>query len=206
MIARFRFALTLSVLIFLASCGQWAPAPTPLPGWRSPVSDLFLDASALPQGWTILHPEYTVTDPTINHVGREWGHPGLSGQVRQSIWRSYTVADAQDKYDELRQTQFAPSRSLYPGMLYVPFEPPVEITFRSQMADKFYLACGWWRWAYCEVVVRYRNYVVELSLDREAEYEGHITQGLSYSEIESVIKAMDTRFVQVLESLPTPVP
>ncbi len=207
MMTRFRAMLVLPLFMLLASCGLFrSPTPTPLPGWRSPVSELFVDESAFPEGWKSGSPEGTIIDPTVNHVTQEWGHPGVAGTVRQSIWRGYTAADVQDKYDELRKTQFAPSRPLYPGTLYVPFDPPTEIAFQSQVADQFYLACGWWGNAYCEVIARYRNYVVELWLDREAEYEGHISHGLTYPEIEAVIRAMDAKCAWALETLPTPVP
>lgn len=203
-----RLVIVLLVGLVSASCtSPWGPTPTPLPGWRSPVSDFFVDESAFPEGWRVGYPENASTDPTINHVWQEWwGPPEESCLVGQSIWRGYTARDVEGKFDSLRRSQFKPSRPLPPDTLFVPFEPPAEIGFRSEVADEFYLACGWWRLAYCEVIARYRNYVVELWLDREAVYEGHVSQGLTYPEIERVIRAMDARFAQGLETLPAPPP
>jgi len=194
--------LILAFTTLTVSCGViWPlkPTPTPLPGWRSPVSDLLVDESAFPEGWSILHPEDTSTDPTVNHVGRRWGRVGVSGTIAQGIWRAYTTADAEEKYDELRASQFQPGRPS-PYNVFVPFALPPEIGFQSQVADEFYLACGWWGEAYCGVVARYRNYVVYMRLEREAECEGHVTHGLTYAEIESVVRAMDAKFVEVMEA------
>jgi hypothetical protein len=63
----------LSFLILVAGC-QTIIAPestaTPLPAWRSLVSDLLLEDDVLPQGWARErdHPQGSLTDPTINHV------------------------------------------------------------------------------------------------------------------------------------------
>ena len=194
-----RTILMFPLLALVTSCGVLSPAtPTALPGWRSSVSELFVDDSVFPEGWRTDFPEDTVTDPTINHIGRSWGRRGISGTVTQAIWRAYTVADAQRKYNELRTSQFHPKRTLPPYELFLEFEPPDEIDFQSQVADEFYLACGWWTSAYCEVVARYHNYVVDIRLDLEAEYAGHTSHGLTYAEIETVVTAMDTKFAEAM--------
>ncbi len=201
---RLRAVLVLLLVISLSSCEGLVP--TPPPGWRSPVSELFMDESALPAGWKIDSPEGRTTDPTINHIAREWSHPGKSGGVFQSIWRAYTARDAKSEYNKLRRSQFVRGRPSDPRAAYVPFEPPEEINLQGLTADEFYLACGWSTWAYCEMVARYRNYAVELRLDLEAEYEGHISEGLTYPEVEAAIRAMDAQFARALETLPTPGP
>jgi hypothetical protein len=193
-------ALTLMILV-VTGC-RWAGQPTP-PGWRSRVSELLVEESAFPHQWVALHPEDTSMDPA-NHVVRRWGRPSIPGTATQAIWRAYTVSRAESKYEELHNSQFQPSRPLFPGTFFVQFEPPSEFSFQSQTADEFYLACGWWDMAYCEIVARYRNYVVDMRLEREAELDGHRTHGLTYSEIETVIKAMDAKFEQFFASLPTP--
>ena len=203
--ARLRVVLALSLVTLTVSCeAPRPPTPMPPPGWRSPVSELFVDKSAFPEEWQIGSVKGATMDPTVNHVAREWGRKEISGTAFQSIWRAYTVADAERKYDELRASQFEPSRPLYPGTIFVPFAPPAEINLQSQVADELYLACGWWGVAYCEVVARYRNYTVELRLDLEAEYEGHTTVGLTYPEIETIVRAMDAKFAEAMgEFYPT---
>jgi len=198
---RVRLIGILFLVIPVVSCQlSRQPTPTPLPGWRFLVSELFVDESAFPEGWHVEFPEDTVTDPTVNHVYRSWGRKHISGTVDQQIWRAYTIADAKEKYAELRNSQFQPSRPLHPSTTFVEFEPPAEVSFRSQVADEFYLACGWWDWAYCQVVARYRNYVVLMRLAREAEFQEHYTHGLTYAEIEAVVRAMDAKFVEAPET------
>lgn len=193
-------------MVLTATGCRWLIQPTPPPGWRSRVSDLLAEESAFPRHWVVLHSEDTSTDPAVNHVVRRWGRPGTPGTVTQAIWRVYTVSRARSKYEELRNSQFRPSRPLPPGTVFVQFEPPSEFSFQSQTADEFYLACGWWDTAYCEIIARYRNYVVDMRLEREAELDGHRTYGLTSSEIEAVVKAMDAKFEQFFASLSTPVP
>ncbi len=147
-------------------------------------------------------------DPTINHVGREWWNPRKgSAYISQSIWRSYTVSDAKKGYIELRQSPLLLARlTPIPEDFYVEFSPPPELSFQSQVADEFYLACGWDVWAYCEVVARYRNYTLELNLPLEAEYQGRIRQGLTYREMDAALKAMDNEFQEFFKSQLTPTP
>ena len=203
--------LLLSFLTLIVSCQVIAtpePTPTPLPGWRSLVSDLLLEDNAFPEGWARIRtmPIDSLTDPTINHVYRSWwGQSQGTGKVEQAIWRAYTTAAAEERYADLRQRLFWLTPPPPPDF-YVPFEPPDEIDFHSQVADEFYLACGWRIWAHCEVVARYRNYVVATNLDLEAKHEGHVTQGLAYAEIEDAVRAMDARFEQVLNSYSAPTP
>jgi len=201
-----RLGMSLIISIaFLVGCQNASPTPIPLPGWNFLVSDLLLEENSFPEGWERIrdHPQGSLTDPTIGYVYRSWwGKAQGYGKTDQAIWRATSIADSKAHYDELRGSQFEPSHPLALGTVFVPFKPPTEIDFQSKVADEFYLACGWWDWAYCEVIGRYGNYVVEMGLDLEAEYEGHSTHGLTYAEIETVVEAMDTRFAEFLEAFP----
>ncbi len=199
--------LQLSFIFFLATliggCQLVQSTPTPLPGWRTPVSELIVDDSVFPKDWVVLSPKDTKTDPITNHIGRRWGH--ISGaHAEQVIWRAYTVSDAESRYAELlRQSHFQPSQDLFPNTVFVQFEPPTEISYQSQVADASYLACGWVRWAYCEVVARYRNYVVDMRMDLQADYKGNRSDGLTYEQIENIIIVMDAKFAEFLSAFPS---
>ena len=214
MIPRWQAGILLVLLVFAAGCsvpGFYYRGPSP-PGWRSPVFNLLLDESAFPTGWQIdlEFPKDRIMDPTVNHVGREWWNPNKgSAGVIQSIWRAYSVKDAKEKYTELRRSpillgSYVPS----PYDFYIEFHPPSELRFQSQAADEFYVACGWVIWSYCEAIARYRNYVVAINLDLEADYQVDVSQGLTYAEIDKVLEAMDAKFVGFLGSFPltTPTP
>jgi hypothetical protein len=159
-----------------------------------------VDESALPRGWKIDSPAGTTTDPTVNHLAREWYHEGCSGGAFQSIWRLYTADAAAGKYANLRDSQFDLGPPADPSAAFVPLKPPQEIDFHSQVADEYYLACGWSTWAFCELIARYRNYVVELRLDLQAEYQGQVHCGLTYPEAEAVIRAMDVKFAEAIKT------
>lgn len=203
----------LSLAVLAVGCKSREPLhPVPPPGWRSPVAELLLDETDLPAGWQVdlEFPRGRIMDPTINHVAREWWNPekGSAG-IMQSIWRAYTIEDAQEKYNKLRrQPMLLQTYTPQPWDIYVEFRPSPEIGFRSQVADEFYLACGWLYGAECHVIARYRNYVTCMALDLETEYAGHVHHGLTYSEIEAIVRAMDAKFADFLRSHPivTPTP
>jgi len=207
--------ITTILFLALAGCQVFQVRGTgaaSLPGWRSLVSDLLVEDDALPNDWTRIRdlPQGSLTDQTINHVYRSWwGETRGDGKVDQAIWRAYTIEDAKAQYIELRQqSMFRPDFTPAPGDLYIAFKSPPEIGFHSEIADEFFLACGWLYEAQCHVISRYRNYVTFLSLDLESEYKGHTTVGLTYSEIELVVRAMDTKFAEFLSEYPlaTPTP
>lgn len=205
---RLSLAVKLLLTALFFSCGT-APTSTSLPGLSSPVGELLVEDNAFPEGWVRIRdlPPDAMTDPTIRHVYRSWwGQAEGRGKAEQAIWRSHTIADAKEWYTELREGQFYVRRTPTPPDFYVEFEPPDQIDFQSQVADEFYLACGWRIWARCEVVARYRNYVVNMDWELEAEYEGHVTHGLTYSEIEVVVRAMDAKFAEALETFSTSSP
>lgn len=163
------------------------------------MKELFVEDSAFPSGWQA-RLEMEVDDyPRNNHVHRQFGS-GTSAIVSQDIWRSYTIRDAKRKFNDLMESQFVPKRPLHPTELYLPFEPPSEISFQSQAADDFYLACGWWTIASCRLIGRYDNYVVFLHLDHERDYEGRHTDGLTFQQMEPIIEAMDTKIVEIIKT------
>ena len=203
-----KMKLFLVILVMTMVMGCRVLQPTP-PGWRSLVSALLVEDNVFPEGWARIRdlPQAGLTDPTINHVYRSWWKQAEGdGKADQAIWRAYTIAAAKEQYADLRRSQFYLLGTLSPDEFFVEFTPPDEIDFQSETADEFYLACGWRIWAHCEVVARYRNYVTNMMLDLEAECKGHVTHGLTYPEIETVVRAMDARFEQFFAGLSTPGP
>ena len=182
-----RIILMSILAISVACCGllpSFGPGSSPPTGWRDPVYKLLIDDASFPEGWQVLFPEDTSTDRTVNKVYRTWGRVGIPGKAIQVIWRAYTIADAEEKYDEL-QSQYTPTPSPF-GHTFIPFEPPDEIEFRSRLADEFRLGCGWYGIPYCLANARYRNYVVDLTIDLEVEdidSPGNYSNGLTYEEI-----------------------
>jgi hypothetical protein len=189
------------IILLLAGIGCQVisgATPPPPPGWYDNASDLLLDETAFPDGWRT---EPNEAYPRANNVAQVFYSPRGS-LVDQIIWRAYNLDDAEEKYAELRESQFRPH--LLPEEMIADWLPPFEIDFRSTTADEFYLACAWEEWASCQLLARYSNYVVLMRFPREAEFEGQHSQGMTYEEIEPVIEVMDAKFTEYLNSLPAP--
>lgn len=203
------FLITI-LLLALAGCRVFRfqeLESTSLPGWRSLVSELLVKDDTFPDGWVRIRdmPQGSLTDPTINHVYRSWwGETQGDGKVDQSIWRAYTIDDAEEQYAKLRQqSMFRPDFTPSPQDLYLEFKQPPEITFYSEIADEFFLACGWLYGAQCHVIARYRNYVTYMTLDLDGQsYNGYTTIGLTYPEMETILNAMDAKFAEFLNAFP----
>ena len=206
---RMRQILTIIILCFTgAGCNfplsVLLPKATPLPGWRIPTDYLFLTEKDLPEGWQLDFPGPTPEpDPTINLNARKFYKVGSSVSVYQTIWRSYTINDAQEFYADRRTNGFrTPQPPIPENRIYCEFKPPAEIVFKSEVADELYLACGTWDSSYCKVLARYRNYVTILRIDMETECNGEYYEGLTYLDAEQIIRAMDSHFVKFLRENP----
>jgi hypothetical protein len=204
-------SLLLLLLLGCNAVSPFQPTPTPLPGWRVLVSDLLIEDGIFPVGWTRIRdwPLDSLSDVTINHVYRSWwGEAADVGKVEQSIWRAFTIADAKALYAELRQSQFGLTRTPNPALpdeINIPYQSPAEIQYQSAVADEYYLACGWSGFPRCVALARYRNYVAEIITDWQTiGPDGRQRDGLTYTEVENVIMAMDAKFSEFLATLPSP--
>ena len=191
-----------SPVALMTSCVvSQSSTPTPLPSWRSPVSELFVDEVAFPEGWTVGYPEKTIMDPTVNHVVREWWAPLWEPDVViQDIWRAYTIADAEKKFAKgsLCFPANAGLSSRFPASSY---RFPKEIAYRSKVADEWCLGCGVDGSFECYFAARYRNYVVRLYVPLEKDG----SSGLTLSELENLLRGVDAQFIEHL-SLPADAP
>jgi hypothetical protein len=160
----------------------------------------------LPDEWARIRdwPKDSLSDPTINHVYRSWWRPNLDyGEFEQHIWRSFSPDDAHSFYLELRQDQYDPIKTPNPDQIYIPYRTPGEFEFQGGMAEEFYFACGWSGFPRCVAVGRYRNYTVELITDWQTTGpDGEVRNGLTYDEIETILKAMDAKFEEFLNAFP----
>jgi hypothetical protein len=198
------------VLILMSSCGSFvhrSPLPTP-PGWNELVSDLLVDDASFPIGWTRMRDSKDIlTDSSINHVYRSWWWESKGkGIAEQSIWRAINRSEAKDKYVDLRKGSFLEKYTKSPEEEFGKFETPNEIIYRSEIAENLYYACGWLDGGECIVVAQYRNYVSYMRFSLSGQKLGYTTIGLTYQEIESLIKAMDKKFAGFLVSHPLETP
>lgn len=198
----FRLELLIVLLsMLLSSCNGVSTIlkPTPLPGWRIPVSQLFVDSSVFPDDVTLSYsePDGKESDSTINHFFREWSG-NSSGRIWQNVFRSYKVSEAEEYYDQLRNSMFSVNGTPSPDNYFSEFLPPDEVEFTSQFVDEYYFACGYWDGYNCEMLARYRNYVITLHLPHEVP--GSDDPGLSFSQMKPILENMDQRFVLLFAS------
>jgi hypothetical protein len=196
------------VILSCTSCQtiqSWSSTPTPLPGWNSYVADILIDPSSFPDGWAFDRnmPKGLFADPKINHVWRSWGqNNGGSGSAFQTVWRAYTIAKAKEHFRQLEQETFRFSPEARKDLL-IAFEPPKNIRFESATANEYYLACGWYVAAYCELLARYRNYNMDFRIELEMDYQGQHSDGLSPEQIQILFNSADSKFSEYLTKINT---
>jgi hypothetical protein len=198
--------IILLILVFCSSCEKGRalfPTPTPMPGWESYTRDTLLDTSYFPAGWILQidAPPRASTDSMVNHVYRSWiDSTGGSGDAYQTVWRSYTVLESEKWFDDLKKQTFSFSKKAQKEIL-VDFSTPKEIDMSAMIADEHYLACGWYGSAYCELIARYSNYVMDFRIEIEMDYEDRHSDGLSYSQIQEIFSQADLAFGKYLDEI-----
>lgn len=194
----FRKGLTIITVVvsLLVSCSSLTSYSAPPPGWNSPVSDLFVELNAFPEGWDVDPNEGgNAVDVRVNNASRTFFnmHPNKYDKTIQIIWRAYTVLDAEKQFSKL--SKGLTSRGWLPRFPSTSFRPVSQITYQSKFADKWGLACGVDVTATCLFLARYHNYVTTVYFD--LQYAGY--EGLNFNEIEKLLSGVDEKFRDHLE-------
>lgn len=170
-----------------------APTVTPLPD--VPAWHLLLDTKAFPKDWEA---DPCTLSPDCfgeNKAYRNFGIVGVPGNVLQNVLRYGDGEGAKAKFRVYREGAFRKSHN-EPSTEYL---PPPEITYRSPIADEYYLACGVDVIPACKAVFRYANYFVYFYFDID-EGKGN---GLKIEQVEPILRAMDEKASSVL-GIPLP--
>ncbi len=162
--------------------------------------ELLLDERAFPQDWRInpCAPDCG-RDEGENQAARTFVHdnPTIPGHVLQDVFRLGSVEDAQAKFQTYREVDFRKREP--PQVPSTALLPPSEFSYRSLVADDFYLGCGVDIVPVCRVIARYRNYFVHLHIDVD---KGE-ADGLQIDEVEPVLHALD-KLVAARLGIPVP--
>jgi hypothetical protein len=162
---------------------------TPVP--TIPSSAFLLDVNVFPNGWASESDEKGVIV-----AGRDFYLPNAPGHSFQEIYRRPNDKKASEKFKVYLDGEFNVSAKYQPA---VPFAPPPEIAFKSKIADEYYFACGVDQAPQCKLLARYRNYFVFFYFDLSTnESPG----GLTYSEIEYVLEALEAKASNALSASP----
>ena len=184
-------AILVAVWGMVISCSSLSlyPTATPLPGWGSPVAELFVGTPNLPSGWRA-DPNEDAADVRANHVSRTFfdSNPNRSDKVIQDIWRAYTAAEAEEKFNELAQVLVSPG--WLPRFPSTSFGPVSEVAYQSKVADKWGVACGIDVIAECRFLALYHNYVTQVYFT--LQFEGF--EGLDSTGAEELLAGVEGQF------------
>lgn len=194
--------VTLGVIILVAYFSDQKAPTSPIT-----VAQLLIDIDTFPDEWGHNRdaPPNLFDDPLINHVFRSWGQiDGGSGSAYQNIERSKNSLRAYINYLETIKSQIYFQKD--PDEYLIEFHAPDEIKFKSTVANNSLLLCGWYEWAYCKFIAQYENYVVFLDAGLEMDYKGEHSDGLTYTELDGILHAIDKKFAEFLSSNTTTMP
>lgn len=182
------------VLAFGCAGPFFLSAPTPLP--HVPAWQLLLDRDPFPPEWSIGPCTLSPRCRGESEAFREFGIVGVPGHVTQDVAAFSNIAGARAGYQSARgrgifQPQQPPDAQ---------FKPPAEITYRSLVADEFYLGCGVDIVPGCEALYRYGNYFVEFYFS----IDGGKGDGLEIHQVVPILRAMDERAMSVWGLKPQP--
>jgi hypothetical protein len=184
----YRLFTIIGTTFLLVGCSIFKLQPSvPVP--TIPASAFLLEADVFPKKWVSFSDESGVMV-----AGRSFGIPNAPGQVFQEVYRRPNNKKASEKFEVYLEGEFNVSIKYQPA---VPFAPPLEIPFKSKIADEYYFACGVNEVPQCKMLARYRNYFVFFYFDLSTKES---LGGLTYSEIEHVLESLESKVSEALSA------
>lgn len=159
-----------------------------------PFEALVVDRSVFPpetQAGQLMEDPGPAINTASDNLGRAFylSHGIASHWVYQLV----TAHDAAQVFAEQRRWQFylRPTGNPNLGPPVGPWETPVELSYRSPIADQYYVACGPHAWIYmCKVIAQYEEYYVYL--------HAHMGGAMMYADFERVMRAADAKMAACL--------
>lgn len=188
------------LVLAINGCTPLFSSPTATPPLQVPAWELILDDQAFPEGWSVFPcgpPESACQRQYREAISyRDFGRVGIAGHVAQEVSRLESISAARSNFQIAREVDFRKSKTRSPS---TEFLPPAEISYRSPIADEYYLGCGVDVVPACRAILRYGNYFVYFYFSVD---DGN-GEGLKTEEIEPILRAMDERAALVL-GIPLP--
>lgn len=199
------------LVLCLAAAGLACTITIPLgtdsdPAPAVPTSDLLLPVEAFPDGWSI---ELCNRCEENGESYRIFDVSGKPGHVIQHVFYFADGGEAEKKFRTYRASDLVEATHEVAQPSTVLRRPP-DITYGSPIADQQYLACGVDIMPICRAGLRYGNYFVYfyLQLKRSYYYDylepdevgnkaSYDTAGLTLSEVETVLRAMDEHYAEL---------
>jgi len=172
-------AMSLCVVLIAAlgtGCTSTSDAPTSLPLPSVPARELLLATQPFPKGWVVgsCAPDCSRSEGET-HAERSFYIPGVPGHVLQDVFRLPDVEAAQANFQSYREVDFQT------------FTLPLEIRYRSPIADEHYLGCGVDEVPACRAIMRYGNYFIAFYFD----IDNGKGDGLKIADVEPIVRALD---------------
>lgn len=155
-----------------------------------PVETLVLDGAVFPPGSNAGSLESPLPEAAWASAGRTFYLPrGVAGH---SVYQHKTPRIAAEEFLANKRAQFAQDENLGP------WATPGELTYRSPIADQYYVACGnEWGNEMCIMIAQYEEYFVLVT--------AHMSEdGMTYADFERVLRAVDEKMSACLGKPLTP--
>ncbi len=154
------------------------------PARDCPIERLVLDERVFPGEAT--------AEPILSPLPRAaWESAGrgvflkTGGSFLHDIYRYRTAERAAREFEKRKRLIFVETATSGP------WETPSEVTYRSPIADRYYLACGMEHKIYmCFMLAQYEEYYVLLN--------AHIEGGMTFEALEQALRAIDERMARCL--------
>jgi len=154
------------------------------PARDCPIERLVLDEGVFPGEAT--------AEPILSPLPRAaWESAGRGvflkkgGSFLHDIYRYRTAERAAREFEKRKRLIFIETSTRGP------WETPAEVTYRSPIADRYYLACGMEHKIYmCFMLAQYEEYYVLLN--------AHIEGGMTFEALEQALRAIDERMARCL--------
>jgi hypothetical protein len=174
------------LVILLGGCG--GPKP---PKHDCPITALVLDASVFPPGSNAHYINSPLPRAAWASAGRTIDTPG--GVANHDVYQLPNPEQAAERYAK----RMGPVYALRGGE---PWTTPLELTYRSTFADQYCVRCRKeWDQPLCVMQAQYEEYYVLVT--------AHMSDGgLTYADLEKVLRAVDEKMAACLGKPLTPVP
>lgn len=167
----------------VAGCGILSPPPAR----DCPIESLLLDEEPFPLGARADSVFSPLPEKGWETAGRTIHLPMPIGIANHDVYRYKSAARADWQFRQEKELTFMPGR--WRG----PWDVPEALTYRSPIADQYYVACEVRSGVYskCEMIAQYEEYFVYFKTD--------VSSGvMTFSWVERALRAIDERMAACL--------
>lgn len=176
---RWQILSLIGLMLIVTGCALRAPQR------ELPIETVLLDESVFPPG-SQAGPIGPITDREGARVAVLRSIYGKKGLANHSVYCYRSIQGAAREFEYRKSVWFLPRENSEPWV------EPSELSYRSPIADRFYLACGIVHdIPMCKVIAQYEECVVRLNTHMFPEF-------MTFDRLEQVLQTMDERMARYL--------